>query len=123
MSNLKKLLLATALIAITIYLALTALITEVEINKYDSLSTVKEQQAIQKGWIPAILPESASEIVESHDLNTYRIFGSFKYKEIDEARFMEQLKDLNTPDKTFTWGEFLFKVDKKLNLVNFTKKH
>jgi len=122
-SNLNKLLLATALIAVTIYLLLTTLITEVEINKYDSLTTVKEQQAIQKGWIPAILPESASEIIESHDLDTYTIFGSFKYKERDEVAFMKHLIDLNTTDQTFTWGEFLFKVDKKLNVVKFKKKN
>ncbi len=122
MSNVKKLLLLTALIAISIYLIMSAVIKEVEINKYDSLNTVKEQKAIEKGWIPAILPESAYEIIESHDLEAYTTFGSFKYDEKDEANFMQQLTDLNQTDKVLTWGDFLFKVDKSLNLVEFKKK-
>jgi len=122
MSNVKKLLLLTALIAISIYLIMSAVIKEVEINKYDSLNTAKEQKAIEKGWIPAILPESAYEIIESHDLESYTTFGSFKYDKKDEADFMQQLTDLNQTDKVLTWGDFLFKVDKSLNLVEFKKK-
>ena len=91
-----------------------------QINKYADIATVKEQQAIEKGWIPSILPLSAYEITETHDSDTHEIFGSFKYKEEDEARLMKHMSKQD--NDTFFWKDFLFKVDTKLNFVRFRNK-
>jgi hypothetical protein len=93
-----------------------------QISKYESIEEVKNNKAIQGGWIPAILPDSAYDIVESHDLDTNTIFGSFKYKEKDEETLMQNLTGLNGIDDMLEWGNFLFKVDKNLNQVNFRNK-
>ena len=118
----KKILIAVALFSILIFLLINHTFEDMQISKYESLEEVKNNTAIQGGWIPAILPESAYDIVESHDLDTNTIFGSFKYKEKDEEIFMQNLTGLNDADHMLEWGNFLFKVDKKLNQVKFRNK-
>ncbi len=92
---------------------------DMQISKYSDLQEVKTDTAIQRGFIPANLPASASKIVESHDLDTNTIFGTFNYEEKDEETFMQNLTDA---DDMLEWGNFLFKVDKKLNQVKFRNK-
>ncbi len=104
------------------YFMLTHYYTDVQINKYKDIDVVKENQVIQKGWIPAILPESAYKITETHDLDTNTLFGSFYYKEQDEAGFMEHLSVEDDMNNTLEWENFLFIVDKKLNYVKFRNK-
>jgi len=104
------------------YFVLTNYYTDVQINKYKDIQVVKENQVIQKGWVPAILPESAYEITETHDLDTNTLFGSFYYKEQDEAGLMEQLTVKQDMNNTLEWGNFLFKVDTKLNHVKYRNK-
>ncbi len=104
------------------YFMLTHYYTDVQINKYKDIDVVKKNQVIQKGWIPAILPESAYKITETHDLDTNTLFGSFYYKEQDEAGFMEHLSVEDDMNNTLEWENFLFIVDKKLNYVKFRNK-
>ena len=96
--------------------------SDVQINKYEDIEVVKENKAIQQGWVPAILPESAYEITETHNLDTNTLFGNFKYKEQDEAGLMEHLTVKQDMDKTLEWGDFIFRVDKELNYVQYRNK-
>ena len=57
--------------------------TDVKITKYTNMQEVKEDQAIQRGWIPTIIPDSAYDISETHDLDKNILFGSFEYQEQD----------------------------------------
>ena len=118
----KKLFIAIIAIAGLVYLLFSSLFTDVQINKYENLEVVKEQTAIQRGWIPAILPDSAYDIVETHDIDANTIFGSFNYKEKDEEKFLQNLTTLNDSDNTLGWEKFLFKVDTELNKVQFRNK-
>jgi len=103
-----------------LYFVFSYFFGDVQINKYDNIETVKEQQAIEKGWVPSILPLSAYEITETHNIDTNEIFGSFKYKKEDETNFINHLtKDSGD---VLLWENFLFKVDTKLNLVKFRNK-
>jgi len=115
-----KLLIAAVVVAGLVYLLFSTFFVDVQINKYTDIAAVKDQQAIEKGWIPAILPKSAYEITETHNIDTNELFGSFKYKEKDEASFIKHLTKDN--DDVLLWGNFLFKVDTKLNLVKFRNK-
>jgi len=115
----KKILLLTVIFFIAVYFVLTKFFPDVEINKYDSLATVQEQKAIEKGWIPKNLPATAYDIVETHDIDTNVVLGKFSYKEEDEKRF---LADLKAEGEIFKSENFLFKVDKESNLVNFKSK-
>lgn len=118
----KKILIAVALFTILIFLLINQNFEDMQISKYESLEEVKNNKAIQGGWIPAILPDSSYDIVESHDLDTNTIFGSFKYKEEDEETFIQNLTDLNSADDMLEWRNFIFKVDKNLNQVQFRNR-
>ena len=118
----KKIFFAILGFFILFYFILSNFYSDVQINKYKDIDVVKENQVIQKGWIPAILPESAYEITETHDLDTNTLFGSFYYKEQDEAGFMEHLSVRHDMNNTMEWGNFLFKIDKKRNYVKFRNK-
>jgi len=96
--------------------------SDAQINKYEDIQVVKENQAIQKGWVPAILPDSAYEITETHDLDANTLFGNFKYKEQDEAGLMQHLTVKEDMNNTLEWGDYLFRVDKKLNYVKYRNK-
>jgi len=104
------------------YVVFTQRYSDVQINKYQDIDVVKENKAIQNGWVPAILPDSAYEITETHDLEANTLFGSFNYKDEDEEKFMENFTDLNSENNTLSWGNFLFKVDKELNQVKYRNK-
>ncbi len=120
--NLKKILVIIVVIAGLVYFLLSSFFVDVQINKYEDLEVVKEQTAIQRGWIPAILPNSAFDIVETHDIDTNVILGSFSYKEKDEEKFLQKLTILNDADNTMEWEKFLFRVDTELNKVKFMNK-
>ena len=115
----KKLLLIILLVFLTIYLVLTSYFPNTEINRYDSLETVQTKKVIEKGWIPKILPASAYDIVETHDVDSHKVFGEFSYKESDEEEFLSKLKESN---ETYEGESFLFKIDKEKNRVNFRNK-
>jgi hypothetical protein len=115
----KKVLLIVVLVVTLLYWLLTSYFPDVEINRYDSIETVKENSVMEKGWIPKIVPASAYDIVETHDAHNHEIFGKFSYKERDEEQFLSNLKESNG----FYEGEqFLFKIDKEKNMVSFRNK-
>jgi hypothetical protein len=117
-----KLLIAAVVVAGLVYLLFSTFFVDVQINKYTDIAAVKDQQAIEKGWIPAILPKSAYEITETHDLDKNTLFGSFKYKEQDEKAFLTYLFPLNDEKKTLYWEDFLFRVNKEKNIVKFRNR-
>jgi hypothetical protein len=118
----KKAIIGMILFSAIFYYTLIQYFGDVQINKYDSKVVVQQEQAIEHGWIPGIIPDSAFEIAETHDLDTNIIVGSFKYKEEDEAKFMEVLTTVPDMNQTYTWENFLFKVDKEKKRVKFRNK-
>jgi len=117
-----KLLLTMIAVASLIYLLFSTFFIDVQINKYSDLKAVKDQQAIQKGWVPAILPETAYEITETHNIEKNELFGSFKYKEKDEIPFLKQLQSIGDEKNTLYWKDFLFRVDKEKNLIKYRNR-
>ena len=115
----KKILLIILVLFVAVYFILTHYFSNVEINKYDSMETVQKQEAIKNGWIPKALPLSAYDIVETHDMDTRAVFGKFSYKEKDEKEFLMNLKESN---ETYVGEDFLFKIDKEKNRVDFRNK-
>jgi len=107
---------------VAVYFILTHYFGDVQINKYDSKAAAQQEQAIQRGWIPSILPESAYEIAETHNLDTNELFGSFYYKEKDEKTFLENLTLMPDMNDTLEWGNFLFLIDKEKNHVKYRNK-
>ena len=105
--------------AASFYLLLTSYFSDTQINKYDSVAAVHDNKAMQQGWIPKILPRSAYNIVETHDIDTNENFGKFNYKEQDEESFLAQLSENND---TYSNDNFLFKINKEKNEVRFRNK-
>ncbi len=117
-----KLLIMAFAIAGLIYLLFSVFFVDVQINKYSDIAAVKDQKAVQHGWIPGILPESAYDIAETHNIDKNTLFGSFKYKEEDEEAFLKHLSPMNDEKQTMYWENFLFRVDKEKNLVKYRNR-
>ena len=49
-------------------------------------------EAIGKGWVPGILPGSAREIYETHNLDTNRVWMKFKFSSADIKIMIKKLK-------------------------------
>ena len=118
----KKIIGAMLLFFLAVYLFMTSYFSDVHVNKYSDRETVKENQAIEKGWVPAILPESAYDIAETHDLDTNELFGSFRYKERDEEALLKNMTASSDKNDTLEWGDFLFKIDREKNRVKYRNK-
>jgi len=107
---------------IALYFVLIQYFGDVEINKYSNKDAVLQYKIIEKGWIPAILPESAYDISETHDIDTNELFGSFYYHDVDEAKLFSKLELLPDMNETYHWGDFLFKVDREKNYIQYRNK-
>ncbi len=115
----KKMLLIVLVVVISVYWVLRSYFPNVEINHYDAVGTVQENGVMEKGWVPKILPPSAYDIVETHDVDKRSVFGEFSYKEQDEEAFLSQLTVANGIHE----GEkFLFKIDREKNRVSFRNR-
>ncbi len=118
----KKILVAILLFFVGVYFVLTSYFGDVQINKYADRDTVIQEKAIEKGWVPDILPKSAYDISETHDTDTHEIFGSFYYRDTDEAKLLSQLRLLPDANETYMWKDFLFKVDKAKKHIKYRNK-
>ena len=91
-------------------------------NSYKNVQAVEADGAIQRGWIPSIIPNSAYDIVEKHSLDSNVFYGSFYYKKEDESNFIKHLIPLKEPKDTYSWKETLFHIDTKLRKVWYRNK-
>ena len=115
----KKIILAILVFFAAVYWMLTAYFSDVTINKYPDRDSVVENHAIEHGWIPALLPDSAYDIEETHDIDTNQLFGRFSCKPADEKLLMNALKPYSDSNDTYRWKNFLFKVDTNHHVVKF----
>jgi len=118
----KKIIIAILLFFVGIYFLLNSYFFDVQINKYPDMTAVKEDKAIDRGWVPALLPDSAYDIEETHDIDTNQLFGRFYYKEEDEKELMEKLSPVPESNGTYSWKHFLFKIDRQKNQVKYRNK-
>ncbi len=105
---------------------------------YQDKRAVLEDQAIERGWIPQILPDSASNIYEAHELDMNTGVGEFVFHDRDERWFQERLhvrlsakireqvlKQYHLPEthEVFLSGEFILAVDWEKNDVIFVRPY
>ncbi len=122
MFTIRNILIAILLFFVAVFFMLKSYFSDMQISKYPDLQTVKEDRAIEKGWVPAILPGSAYDIEETHDIDTNQLVGRFYYKEKDEAGLMEKMTTVPDSNGTYEWGGFLFRVDREKNLVRYRNR-
>jgi len=118
----KRLLFATLAVAMAVYLLFSAFVQDFEINRYEDRQAVQQHKAIERGWVPALLPPSAYEIAETHDLDSNKVFGTFRYKEADEASLLAKLTDLHDQNGTMAWKGFLFRIDREHHQVKYRNR-
>ncbi|MCP4403318.1 MAG: hypothetical protein GY801_39170 [bacterium] len=105
---------------------------------YQDKPAVIEDQAIERGWIPNILPDSASNIYETHELDMNTGVGEFVFHDRDERWFQERLNvrlsakirqhvitQYRLPDthEVFISGDFIVAVDWEKNDVIFVRPY
>lgn len=65
-------------------------------TNYATAAAAHAVGAIQRGWLPPSLPDSAFDIVESHVLDTNTGGGSFHFAPHDADSFRAQLESVST---------------------------
>jgi len=118
----KKILIAILLFFVGIYFLLNTYFSDIQINRYDNLQQVKEDKAIEKGWVPALIPPSAYDIEETHDIDTNQLFGRFYYKKKDEETLMNALSSFPENNGTYTGKSFLFKINTEKQMVRYRNR-
>lgn len=68
--------------------------SETQDTFYKNLDDAKKHSAIEKGWIPNILPRSSYEIYEWHDLDTNIVRLKFKFDKRDINELVAQIEEV-----------------------------
>ena len=118
----KKIIIGILLFFTAVFFMLRSYFSDTIINKYPDVQSVKENSAVEKGWVPGLLPETAYNIEETHDIEKNQLFGRFYYKEADEAFILKKLTPVPDMNQTYQWGNFLFRIDKEKNEVRYRNK-
>jgi hypothetical protein len=82
-------------IALLTIAALTA--CDVVTSRYATLAEARAGRLIERGWLPDILPESATDFKVSNNLDVNTSEGNFRFSPTDIARFRQQTK-VGAPD-------------------------
>ncbi len=65
-------------------------------TRFATLEDAKARHAFDRGWLPPVLPNSATNIVERNNLDLNTGTGSFEYVLSERASYIERLKQLGT---------------------------
>lgn len=66
---------------------------------YPTLAAAKADGAIERGWLPGILPASSVQIEEEHNLDTNIGHGKFAFAQTDAEQFRQQLVPMKTDEQ------------------------
>ena len=99
-----------SLIATLALLSLAGCSDEVT-TRFATLADAKAHQAFQRGWLPPILPDSATSIVEQNNLDLNTGTGSFDYDLSERAAYIQRLTEAGA----------LSRADEKSDVLILTK--
>lgn len=68
-------------------------------SRYATVDQVNADRAIEKGWIPYVMPPSATHIHEWHDLDANVGYGSFVFDTDDYEDFRRQMNQIRPHTK------------------------
>lgn len=66
---------------------------------YTSLADAEHDGAVARGWVPEILPRSATGIRECHDLDSNETWGMFQFGHADAEKLRGGLSDVDLREK------------------------
>ena len=92
-----------------VFLAVTLFLTgcDDQSSSFDSRQAAEE--IIEKGWLPPSMPESASEIWETHNLDINKGRGEFVFDAKDAPAFRRALRAIPTAPRrcNVPWAEMI----------------
>lgn len=65
--------------------------SDVATSRFSDLEKAKSQGALERGWLPPLLPDSARAIVERNNLDLNTGMGSFAYDLSERPTYLEKL--------------------------------
>lgn len=80
----------------TLFFLIIVACSETQDKFYSNIDEAIKHGAIEKGWIPNILPRSSSEIYERHDLDTNTVWLRFRFDKIDKYELTSQIEEVKT---------------------------
>ena len=69
-------------------------------TRFDTLADAKTKEAFVRGWVPPILPDSATSIVERNNLDLNTGTGSFNYDSTERSRYINRLTEAGALSRT-----------------------
>lgn len=81
-------------------------------ESYASLDEARARGAVERGWVPPVLPKSATAIREKHDLDTNECWGRFSFASVDAGQLVSSLTAADTTvrsclrDPRVTWWPY-----------------
>jgi hypothetical protein len=76
-------------------------------TRFATLADVNEQDGFERGWLPPILPDSATSIVERNNLDLNTGMGSFDYDLSERSAYIERLTKEGVLSRTDEKGDVL----------------
>lgn len=77
------------------------------------IAAARSSGVIDRGWVPRVLPESATNIEETHDLDTNAVWGTFDFPIAEQSGWRASFVETNLSGKTVSpaaqvqWPAFL----------------
>lgn len=87
------------LVAILSLLTLAGCSDEIT-TRFATLADAKAKEAFARGWLPPILPDSATSIVERNNLDLNTGTGSFDYDLAERSEYVKRLTEAGAPLRT-----------------------
>lgn len=86
---------------------LTGCLSDVVTEEYRTLDEAKNANAFGRGWLPPILPEGSTDIVDTHNLDTNVGHGTFRFPPNSLQSYLDELKsefnaEVNVDDEQFS---------------------
>jgi hypothetical protein len=82
---------------------------ETPTSRYPTTEAATKDGAFRRGWLPEILQPDATDIYESHDIDSNRGYGSFALNSQLIQRLKSECRQLNATE--FRCKEFQISVD------------
>ena len=101
----------TTAIILLIVSALLSACSEVSTSYYPTYEAAVKDGAVKRGWIPEIVPESATELHEEHDLDTNNVWLRFNLSNSEKSRLTAGLQKLSHQDISKTKLRYPSKAD------------
>lgn len=74
--------------------------SDVVTTRFSNLEDAKSQKAFERGWLPPLLPDSATSIVEQNNLDLNTGTGSFDYDLAERSGYVKRLTEAGALSRT-----------------------